>query len=262
MSEILREADAASEETGTFTSRTESQAASLEQSTAALGAVSRQIQDVARSASLAESLVKATLTATEHGRDVVAETKKSMASIESRSNDVVQIIELIDEVAFQTSLLALNAGIEAARAGEKGLGFAVIATEIRALAERTSRAASDVRQTISVSGEEVRNGARLVASTENTFGRITEAVDKLAHAVLSIAADTSQQALAITEVSSAINDLDRINQRNVAMTEELSASIRTLSDRGQSLMQRLGTFRVDRGASQHSRDSGLSADAA
>ena len=246
MAEILSQADAASAETGTFSGRTESQAASLEQSTAALSAVSSQIQDVARSASTAEDLVKHTLTATEHGREVVIETKKSMTAIQRRSDDVVQIIELIDEVAFQTSLLALNAGIEAARAGEMGRGFAVIATEIRALADRTSRAASDVRNTITASGEEVRNGVRLVASTENTFDRIAEAVDKLAQAVLSIAADTNRQALAITEVSSAINDLDRINQRNVAMTEELSASIRTLSDRGQSLMGRLGAFRVDR----------------
>jgi methyl-accepting chemotaxis protein len=167
-----------------------------------------------------------------------------MGSIKESSEKISQIIGVIDEIAFQTNLLALNAGVEAARAGEAGRGFAVVASEVRALAQRSSDAAKDIKDLISDSAAHVQTGVNLVDQTGEALEKIVSQVANVDSLVSDIAASANEQATGLAEVNNAVNDMDRVTQKNAAMVEESTAACHALTNESNDLSQLVRHFKV------------------
>lgn len=222
--------------------RTEQQAASLEQTSASLEQLKRNVTEAAERAQLASRKVAEARAEAEAGGVVVRDSKKAMSQISASSNEVGQILAVIDELAFQTNLLALNAGVEAARAGEAGRGFAVVATEVRQLAQRSAESARTIRDLIDRSGSHVAEGVRLVDATEQAFGRIAEFVSEVNRVVGEMAKAMQEQARAIAEISDAVGHLDQVTQQNAAMAEEATAAGSTLASTSKTLIELVETF--------------------
>lgn len=227
--------------------RTEHQAASLEETAAALDKITETVRDTASGAKDARDVVTAAKRDAEHSGEVVRETVKAVSGIEESSSRISNIIGVIDEIAFQTNLLALNAGIEAARAGDAGRGFAVVATEVRALAQRSADAAKEIKALISTSGQQVETGVRLVGETGAALARIVEQVARLNDLVSSIAAAAQDQATGLAEVNIAVNQMDQVTQQNAAMVEETTAASHSLTGEAAELARLVGKFQIGQG---------------
>lgn len=230
--------------------RTENQAAALEETAAALDQVTATVQQTARAAADAHQAVTSARGDAESGGIVVKDTVSAMGSIKESSEKISQIIGVIDEIAFQTNLLALNAGVEAARAGEAGRGFAVVASEVRALAQRSSDAAKDIKDLISASRNHVDTGVSLVDQAGEALDKIVSQVSSLDTLVSDIASSATEQATGLAEVNSAINEMDRVTQRNAAMVEESTAACHALTNESNELISLVGYFKT--GGAQHS----------
>lgn len=166
---------------------------------------------------------------------------------------------MIDEIAFQTNLLALNAGVEAARAGEAGRGFAVVASEVRALAQRSSGAAKDIKALISASGKHVDAGVELVSQTGSALELIIANVAKASALVENISGATQEQSIALAQVNMSINDMDRVTQQNAAMVEESTAASHSLTNEAQALSQLVQQFNFDNGAPKQAAHNSIPA---
>ncbi|WP_298915010.1 methyl-accepting chemotaxis protein [uncultured Algimonas sp.] len=225
--------------------RTENQAASLEETAAALNEITTTVQQSASAAEEARSVVSEAKSDAEAGGDVVQSTVDAMGSIKESSEKISQIIGVIDEIAFQTNLLALNAGVEAARAGEAGRGFAVVASEVRALAQRSSDAAKDIKDLISASSHHVESGVSLVDKTGEALQKIVEQVISIDALVSDITTSAKEQATGLAEVNTAVTDMDRVTQRNAAMVEESTAACHALSSETENLSALVAKFRID-----------------
>ncbi|WP_286840222.1 methyl-accepting chemotaxis protein, partial [Acidiphilium sp. 34-64-41] len=175
---------------------------------------------------------------------IVHEAVQAMNGIEKSSQEISNIIGVIDEIAFQTNLLALNAGVEAARAGDAGRGFAVVASEVRALAQRSADAAKEIKTLISASGRQVETGVRLVGETGQALTRIVERVGQLNNVVADIAASTQEQSTALHEVNTAINQMDQTTQQNAAMVEQSTAASHSLAGEAEELSNLVGQFAI------------------
>ena len=226
--------------------RTEQQAASLEQTAAALDQITMTVRKTAEGASHARTVVGVAKTDAERGDVVVREAVEAMTGIERSSQQIGQIIGVIDEIAFQTNLLALNAGVEAARAGDAGRGFAVVASEVRALAQRSADAAKEIKTLISTSTRQVATGVECVGQTGTALQRIIAQVNELSEVVVQIAAAAQDQATGLGEVNIAINQMDQVTQQNAAMVEQSTAATRTLTDEAQRLAELIGRFELGR----------------
>ncbi|MBX9797127.1 MAG: HAMP domain-containing protein [Sphingomonas sp.] len=227
--------------------RTEQQAASLEETTAAMNQVTAGVSETARAATeVTRSIAEAHREATDGGA-VVERTVAAMGAIEQSSNEITQIINVIDGIAFQTNLLALNAGVEAARAGEAGRGFAVVANEVRALAQRSADAAKDIKKLILASGEQVAGGVELVGQTGEVLKRIVARVGEISTMVHDIAQSAEAQAANLQQVNSAVGDMDKTTQQNAAMVEETTAAARSLASEADVLTDLVSRFVVDGG---------------
>jgi methyl-accepting chemotaxis protein len=178
---------------------------------------------------------------------VLDRTVAAMADIEGASNEIAQIVAVIDGIAFQTNLLALNAGVEAARAGESGKGFAVVANEVRALAARSSEAATDIRQRIATSSQRVGAGVSLVDETGLALRRIIARIVEISGIIDQIATAESDQAQTLRQVDGAMREMDVATQQNAAMVEETSAAVRELAAEADKLRARLAMFKYDEG---------------
>lgn len=176
------------------------------------------------------------------GGTVVRKAIDAMAAIESSSQQISQIIGVIDEIAFQTNLLALNAGVEAARAGEAGRGFAVVASEVRALAQRSATAAKEVKALISSSAIQVADGVKLVGDTGKSLESIVDRVSGISTVVAEIAARATEQANAISQVNTAVSQMDQLTQQNAAMVEEATAATRALQGKSGELLTLVSRF--------------------
>ena len=226
--------------------RTEQQAASLEETAAALDEITTTVEKTAQGAKLADAAVSRVKIGSEESGQVVRQAVEAMRSIDQTSEQVTQIIGVIDEIAFQTNLLALNAGVEAARAGDAGRGFAVVASEVRALAQRSASAAKDIKVLIATSRVEVKRGVDLVGRTGVVLGGIAEQVSEISALVADIAASAHEQASSLHEVNTAMHRMDQVTQQNAAMVEETTAASRSLAQESQTLATLVTRFRIGR----------------
>ncbi|NLR98062.1 PAS domain S-box protein [Rhizobium sp. P38BS-XIX] len=225
--------------------RTEQQAASIEQTAAALEEITRTVKDSSRRAEEAGGLVGKARSHAEHSGGVVRNAIGAMDQIEASSREISNIIGVIDEIAFQTNLLALNAGVEAARAGDAGKGFAVVAQEVRELAQRSAKAAKEIKVLITASGAQVSNGVALVTDAGAALQEIAAQVQEIDLNVVAIVEAAREQATALGEVSQAVNTVDQGTQKNAAMVEEQTAASHSLAREAAALFDLLAQFEYD-----------------
>ncbi len=229
--------------------RTEQQAASLEETAAAMDEITATVRSTAERANHADAAVKTMRQTAERSGAVVREAVEAMGGIERTSNEISEIISVIDGIAFQTNLLALNAGVEAARAGDAGKGFAVVASEVRALAQRSADAAKDVKSRITASSEQVAAGVRLVDQTGQALSEIIDSIGGVSGMVSDIASAAEQQATGLHQVNTAVNEMDTVTQQNAAMVEEATAAARSLAGEADGLSRQIARFRTGNPAS-------------
>lgn len=224
--------------------RTERQAAALEQASAALSGVTDTLADSVGRVEKVGGLVETAMADAKRSEVVVTDTVAAITQIEHSSDQVGQIIGVIDDIAFQTNLLALNAGVEAARAGEAGKGFAVVAQEVRELAQRSATAAREIKALIERSAQEVRAGVELVGETGKVIQSIGLSVERIKQQVGAIVHASREQSVSIGEISSAINQMDQMTQQNAAMVEEANAATHSLSVEVGRLNSQVDMFRA------------------
>ena len=228
--------------------RTEQQAAALEQTAAALDEVTTTVRTSSQRAETAGKQVEETKRSAHVSATVVRDAIGAMDRIQTSSSQIGRIIGVIDEIAFQTNLLALNAGVEAARAGEAGKGFAVVAQEVRELAQRSANAAKEIKNLITVSGQEVAAGVGLVNETGDALLKIEEQINRISDSIASIVQSYREQATGLQEINGAINQMDQATQQNAAMVEETNAACQELLTQGRLLQDSAGRFTVSAAA--------------
>ncbi|QQA41888.1 methyl-accepting chemotaxis protein [Pelagovum pacificum] len=227
--------------------RTETQAATLEETAAALDELTSSVNSAADGAREVETIVNDAKTHAEASGVVVQSAVSAMTEIEKSSEQISQIIGVIDDIAFQTNLLALNAGVEAARAGEAGKGFAVVASEVRALAQRSSDAAKEIKSLISGSSHQVEEGVTLVGKAGEALVSIVERVNHISDLVTEITRGTVEQATGLAEINTGVTNLDQVTQQNAAMVEQSTAAAHSLSQEARELSDVVARFRVRAG---------------
>ena len=228
--------------------RTEQQAASLEETAAALDQITATVNKTADGARQASGVVQSARGDAEKSGQVVRDAVAAMSQIEQSSNQIGDIIGVIDEIAFQTNLLALNAGVEAARAGDAGRGFAVVASEVRALAQRSAEAAKEIKTLISASGQQVGAGVSLVGQTGEALQRIVNRVAEIDSLVSEISASAQEQATGLQQVNTAVNQMDQVTQQNAAMVEQSTAASHSLAQEADTLAASVSRFRTGQAA--------------
>ncbi|WP_244447888.1 methyl-accepting chemotaxis protein [Neorhizobium vignae] len=226
--------------------RTEQQAASLEQTAAALEEVTTNVKQTSERASEAREIVRDASSRAQNSSTVVSNAVNAMQKIEMASNQISQIIGVIDEIAFQTNLLALNAGVEAARAGEAGKGFAVVAQEVRELAQRSAKAAKEIKTLIGNSEAAVNQGVVLVNDTGDGLKEIAKLVAAVNQHMEAIAIAANEQAVGLSEINTSVNHMDQMTQQNAAMVEEMNAAGASLAQESTRLSELLARFEVSR----------------
>ncbi|MEN2672918.1 methyl-accepting chemotaxis protein [Herbaspirillum huttiense] len=227
-----------------LSNRTESQASSLEETASSMEQLTSTVQQNAANAQQANQLVlSASDYATKGGR-VVGDVVATMGSIKESSGKIVDIIGVIDGIAFQTNILALNAAVEAARAGEQGRGFAVVASEVRALAQRSAAAAKEIKELISDSVDKVDAGGKLVDEAGATMSEIVASVKHVADIMGEITAASQEQSAGIAEVNNAIAQIDEITQQNAALVEQAAAAAESLQEQSDVLARAVAVFKL------------------
>lgn len=234
--------DEIAEASGALSRRTEQQAASLEQTAAAIEEIAATVQSTAHGATEAAGFVAKAQTRSDQSGIVVRDATEAMSEIEESSRQIGQIIGVIDDIAFQTNLLALNAGVEAARSGEAGRGFAVIAQEVRSLAQRSATAAREIKALISTATKKVDRGVGLVGQTGEAMRDVAGQVGQIARIVGEIASSAQEQAAGVAEINTAIAQMDQVTQQNAAMAEESTAALHRLSDETGELVRLVDRF--------------------
>lgn len=224
--------------------RTESQAAALEETAAAITEMAASVKSTAEIAGNTRGVVEKTKARATAGTEVMNDARGAMDAIANSSSEISKITSVIEDIAFQTNLLALNAGVEAARAGEAGRGFAVVASEVRALALRSSEAATQIASLISTSSQQVGQGVDLVSRTSASLSEIENFVTEVAQMVSDIAAAASEQSGGLAEITSAISNLDEVTQQNAAMFEETNAATQNLANEVATLGKITGSFKL------------------
>ena len=232
-----------------LSSRTEQQAGSLEETASAMETLTATVRQNADSAQQAKQLALSASSVATEGGTVVAQVVGTMGAIDASSRKIVDIISVIDGIAFQTNILALNAAVEAARAGEQGRGFAVVASEVRGLAQRSAAAAREIKDLIADSVEKVEAGSRLVMQAGGTMDDVVASVRRVADMVADISAASDEQSAGIGDVNQAIGQMDQVTQQNAALVEEAAAAAGSLQDQARSLAQAVSRFRLDGAAS-------------
>ena len=228
-----------------LSARTEQQAGALEETAASMEELTTTVRQNADNARQANQLaITASNVATEAG-SVVDQVITTMGSINDSSKKIVDIIGVIDGIAFQTNILALNAAVEAARAGEQGRGFAVVASEVRTLAQRSAAAAKEIKTLIGDSVEKVEAGTRLVDQTGDTMEQVVTSIRRVTDIMAEIASASQEQTGGIEQVNQAIGQMDQVTQQNAALVEESAAAAASMQDQAARLAQVVGVFKLD-----------------
>lgn len=235
--------------------RTEEQASALEQTTATMEELSGTVANNAENAKQANQLAQNASIIAAHGGEVVTQVVTTMQDISESSRKISDIISVIDGIAFQTNILALNASVEAARAGEQGRGFAVVAGEVRTLAQRSANAAQEIKQLINNSVHQVSQGAELVEHAGNTMTDIVNSINRVSNIVSEITSASVEQSSGIQQVGLAITQMDQVTQQNAALVEESAAAAESLRDQAQQLVHTVSVFKLSNNHSTHSSTS-------
>jgi methyl-accepting chemotaxis protein-1 (serine sensor receptor) len=227
-----------------LSARTEQQASALQQAAASMEQLSVTVRQNAASAQQANQLAMGASTVAISGGETVNGVISTMKGINESSRKIVEIIGVIDGIAFQTNILALNAAVEAARAGEQGRGFAVVASEVRSLAQRSADAAKQIKTLISTSVERVEAGTALVDRAGVTMTEIVASIERVTAIMGEISAATSEQSTGVSQVGEAVAQMDKATQQNSALVQESAAAAESLKGQAQSLVQAVAVFRL------------------
>jgi methyl-accepting chemotaxis protein len=241
-----------------LSSRTEQQASSLEETAASMEELTSTVKQNADNARQANQLAVSASSVAVKGGSVVAEVVGTMGAINASSRKIVDIIGVIDGIAFQTNILALNAAVEAARAGEQGRGFAVVAAEVRNLAQRSAAAAKEIKTLIGDSVDKVEEGSKQVAEAGKTMDEIVDSVKRVTDIMAEITAASQEQTSGIEQINQAITQMDQVTQQNAALVEEAAAAASSLQEQASGLSQVVSVFKVNGGhqpAAQQQRAS-------
>lgn len=227
-----------------LSSRTEEQASSLEETASSMEEITSTIKHNSDNARQANILSKSASSIAEKGGNVVSEVVATMSSINESSHKIVDIISVIDGIAFQTNILALNAAVEAARAGEQGRGFAVVASEVRSLAQRSASAAKEIKELINDSVDKVAQGSRLVDSAGTTMQEVVESVKRVSDIISEITAAGVEQSTGVDQINNAIMQMDNVTQQNAALVEQAAAAAASMQEQAANLVQVVSVFNI------------------
>ena len=230
-----------------LSSRTEQQASSLEKTSTSMKELTATVKQNADNAREANQLAASASEVARQGGVVVSQVVDTMSSINESSKKIVDIISVIDGIAFQTNILALNAAVEAARAGEQGRGFAVVASEVRNLAQRSAAAAKEIKTLIGISVEKVEIGTKLVGQAGVTIDEVVSSVKHVTDIIAEISAASQEQSTGIEAVNSAIIEMDSMTQQNAALVEEAAAAAQSLQDQAAELAKVVSIFKLNAG---------------
>ena len=225
--------------------RTEEQASSLAQTSSAMDELTRIVRQNAENAQQANQLASAASEIAIQGGQAVAQVVDTMGAIDSSSRKIVDIISVIDGIAFQTNILALNAAVEAARAGEQGRGFAVVAGEVRTLAQRSATAAKEIKTLINESVAKVEQGSKLVSSAGGTMDHVVTSVRRVSDIIGEITSASHSQSEGIEEVNRSIHRMDGVTQQNAALVEQAAAAAESMQNQAHSLAEVVSVFKID-----------------
>lgn len=228
-----------------LSSRTEEQASSLEETASSMEELTSTVKQNADNARQANQLAVSASSVAEKGGAVVSQVVDTMEEINSSAKKIVDIIGVIDGIAFQTNILALNAAVEAARAGEQGRGFAVVASEVRNLAQRSAAAAKEIKALIGDSVDKVETGSRLVEEAGVTMDEVVQSVKRVTDIMSEIMAASQEQSAGIEQVNQAIGQMDQVTQQNAALVEEAAAAAESLNDQAAKLAEAVSVFKLD-----------------
>lgn len=236
-----------------LSARTESQAGSLEETASSMEELTSTVKQNSDNARQANQLSHSASAVAQKGGDVVSQVVDTMGSINESSKKIVDIIAVIDGIAFQTNILALNAAVEAARAGEQGRGFAVVASEVRNLAQRSASAAKEIKTLINDSVEKVDLGTRLVDQAGITMNEVVESVRRVSDIISEITAAGAEQSSGIDQINTAIIQMDQVTQQNAALVEEAAAAAGALQEQAANLSRIVGVFKLEHGQMQEQK---------
>ncbi|MBC7860215.1 MAG: HAMP domain-containing protein, partial [Burkholderiaceae bacterium] len=231
-----------------LSSRTEMQASSLEETASSMEELTSTVKQNADNARQANVLAESASQVASKGGAVVLQVVDTMGSISESSRKIVDIIGVIDGIAFQTNILALNAAVEAARAGEQGRGFAVVATEVRNLAQRSAAAAHEIKALIGDSVEKVETGSKLVNQAGSTMEEIVASIRRVTDIMGEITSASVEQEAGIGQINQAIAEMDSVTQQNAALVEQAAAAAGSLHDQAETLTQLVSVFKLDSSA--------------
>ncbi|MEX5744073.1 methyl-accepting chemotaxis protein [Massilia sp. X63] len=232
-----------------LSSRTEQQAGSLEETASSMEELTSTVKQNADNARQANALAASAQQVAGKGGEVVEQVVRTMGAINGSATRIVDIISVIDGIAFQTNILALNAAVEAARAGEQGRGFAVVAGEVRSLAQRSAAAAKEIKTLIDDSVQKVHHGSELVDQAGATMAEIVQSVGRVTDIMAEITAASQEQTAGIEQINSAVLQMDQVTQQNAALVEQASAAAQSLQEEAAALARAVGTFKLDAQAS-------------
>jgi methyl-accepting chemotaxis protein len=227
-----------------LSSRTEEQASSLQSTASSIEELTSTVKQNADNATQADKLASTACEVAIKGGAVVSQVVETMGSINDSSKKIVDIIGVIDGIAFQTNILALNAAVEAARAGEQGRGFAVVAAEVRNLAQRSAGAAKEIKALISNSVDKVDTGSRLVDQAGSTMNEVVASVRRVNDIISDIAAASREQTAGIEQVNEAISQMDHVTQQNAALVEQAAAAAASMQEQAHQLSAVVSVFKV------------------